>query len=213
MAVSGSTPNMDKCELCGKPFQRRARKRFCSECAPIHRATTIQKWAKDNPEKNREKSQRYYYRHPEKVAECKARYKAEHHDRMLAYSRSEHRRHLVREWEKARRESDPGYVLSKRVAHGIRLAIKSRKAGRQWEQMVGYTLRDLMRHIERQFAPGMSWENHGSVWHIDHIQPVSAFEFSSVEEASFRECWALSNLRPLWAEENMSKFNKRMYLI
>jgi hypothetical protein len=118
----------------------------------------------------------------------------------------------VREWEKARRETDPGFALSKSIAHGMRMAIKSGKAGRQWETAVGYTLRDLMQHIERQFLPGMSWENHGS-WHIDHIRPVSAFEFSSVEETSFRECWALSNLRPLWAEENVSKFNKRVYLI
>jgi hypothetical protein len=212
MAALPSTPNTDKCELCGKLFPRRARKRFCSECAPIRRAAVVREWAQNNVEKSREKSLRYYYRHPDKVAERKARYKAEHHDRMLAYSRSDHRRQLLRQWEKARREADPGFVLSKRIAHGIRQAIKAGKTGRQWEAAVGYTLHDLVRHIERQFLPGMSWENHGS-WHIDHIQPISAFEFSSVDDPSFRECWSLSNLQPLWAEENMRKFNKRLYLI
>lgn len=70
--------------------------------------------------------------------------------------------------------------------------------------VVGYTLSDLVGHLESQFVPGMSWDNYGlHGWHIDHIRPVSSFDLT--EDDQVVECWALSNLRPLWAADNWSK--------
>ena len=66
-----------------------------------------------------------------------------------------------------------------------------------------------MSHIESQFKEGMSWKNHGiHGWHIDHIRPISSFNFESCNDPEFKECWALENLQPLWAKENLSKSNK-----
>ena len=79
--------------------------------------------------------------------------------------------------------------------------------------LCGYTIDDLRQHLERQFVRGMSWENMGSGWHIDHIVPLSSFSFSSVTCPEFRAAWALSNLRPLWATENMSKGARRTHLL
>ncbi|HPG52320.1 MAG TPA: hypothetical protein PLL11_17220 [Spirochaetota bacterium] len=50
----------------------------------------------------------------------------------------------------------------------------------------------------------MTWENI-SKWHIDHIIPVSAFNFNSPDDIDFKRCFALNNLRPLWAVENIKK--------
>ena len=61
--------------------------------------------------------------------------------------------------------------------------------------------------IESQFTEGMTWENHGE-WHIDHIVPLSAFNYSKPEHEDFRRCWALSNLQPLWAKDNQAKKDK-----
>jgi len=58
--------------------------------------------------------------------------------------------------------------------------------------------------LEQQFLPGMSWDNYGE-WHIDHIIPVAVFNYSSVDHIDFSRCWALSNLRPLWAADNLHK--------
>ena len=75
--------------------------------------------------------------------------------------------------------------------------------------MVNFNLKKLKAHLEKQFLPGMDWSNHGiHGWHIDHIIPVSAFNFSSPEEPSFKECWSLKNLRPLWAKDNLLKGKK-----
>lgn len=68
---------------------------------------------------------------------------------------------------------------------------------------LGYTPRELKSHIGKQFEEGMSWENWGD-WHIDHIYPVSMFPVST----DISVVNDLTNLRPLWASENLSKGNR-----
>ena len=66
--------------------------------------------------------------------------------------------------------------------------------------MIGCLFDRLVLHIERQFLPGMSWENR-SEWHIDHIVPLASA--SSLEE--MERLNHFTNLRPLWASDNLSK--------
>ena len=72
---------------------------------------------------------------------------------------------------------------------------------------MGYTKYELKEHLESQFTGGMSWDNMNE-WHIDHIRPVSSFDFDSTEHPDFKKCWALNNLQPLWAEDNLRKNDK-----
>jgi len=113
---------------------------------------------------------------------------------------------------KGRRESIPAVSLHERMSAGIKNSIGSGKSGRSWEALAGYTVADLMAHLERQFLPGMSWANRGR-WHIDHITPVSSFEFTTPDCPGFKAAWALTNLRPLWAVDNIRKSARRTHLI
>ena len=94
-----------------------------------------------------------------------------------------------------------------------RAVCKKIKAGRRWETLVGYTLKELMEHLESKFEPWMNWGNYGAYeeerlkWHIDHIRPKSLFIFISPEDKEFKECWALENLQPLEAIKNIQKSN------
>lgn len=69
---------------------------------------------------------------------------------------------------------------------------------------MGYTLEDLLAHLEARFEPGMTWANYGS-WHIDHIRPLASFSFRKPEEPEFLLAWGLANLQPLWAVDNLRK--------
>jgi hypothetical protein len=72
--------------------------------------------------------------------------------------------------------------------------------------ILGYTVDNLIKHLESQFEPGMTWDNYGlNGWEIDHITPDSWFNYSSVEDQGFKDSWKLSNLRPTWADQNRSK--------
>lgn len=70
---------------------------------------------------------------------------------------------------------------------------------------VPWTFDQLVAYIEAQFHEGMTWQNYGSKWHLDHIKPQDGFTLTDPYCKDFQECWALSNLQPLWAHLNMSK--------
>jgi hypothetical protein len=96
--------------------------------------------------------------------------------------------------------------LNVRISGAIRHSLKNGKQWYHWEDLVGYTVDDLKQHLEKQFKNGMSWDNYRhDGWHIDHIIPLKAFNFSSYGDIDFKRAWALDNLQPLWGKENMSK--------
>lgn len=70
------------------------------------------------------------------------------------------------------------------------------------EEMIGYTRSELINHLDSLLKDGMTWDNFGE-WHIDHIKPVSAFIKEGVTDPAVVN--ALSNLQPLWAEDNFKK--------
>lgn len=123
--------------------------------------------------------------------------------------RKERRRVADREMRRRLRVESPAYRISDTLKAQIRKSLKGTKNGRAWESLVGFTLAELMAHLERQFLPGMTWENHGE-WHIDHERPLCSFEFQTPDCPQFREAWALSNLRPLWALDNLKKGGRWM---
>jgi hypothetical protein len=76
----------------------------------------------------------------------------------------------------------------------------------------GYTGQQLVAHLESKFLPGMTWENRQE-WHIDHIVPLDSVEphaDKAVMLARITELYALENLQPLWAPDNLRKGTKSM---
>ncbi|WP_313250779.1 hypothetical protein [Stenotrophomonas sp.] len=94
---------------------------------------------------------------------------------------------------------------SARIRNGVSArmwaALKGRSDGALFSRL-GYSLQELVDHLQGQFSPGMTMENYGR-WHVDHIRPCASFDQTDPEE--FAACWALSNLQPLWAADNVRK--------
>lgn len=86
----------------------------------------------------------------------------------------------------------------------MRRGVRDRKGGRAWESIVGYSLEQLITHLERRFSPGMSWQEMDR-WHIDHVRPLSSFDIKAIGDAEFLRAWDLQNLRPMWAADNLKK--------
>lgn len=71
---------------------------------------------------------------------------------------------------------------------------------------LGCTGQQLQIHIEAQFKPGMTWENHGrgnDKWQIDHIKPIGSFDLTNPQEAIL--AFHYTNIRPTWHREHASK--------
>jgi hypothetical protein len=196
--------------------EMRAYKRAWKERNPEKVKEQNRKYAKEHPDMEAAKTKRYKERHPERVAAVQKAYRANNPEFIRKIikiwrennvdSINKQRKKRLRERFIENPEYEKRYRLNLNMASSIGMALKGKKNGRSWESLVGYTLDDLIGHLEKQFKPGMTWENRGKGgWHTDHIIPKSAFNFSSPEHLDFKKCWALKNLRPLWEEENLKK--------
>ena len=88
------------------------------------------------------------------------------------------------------------------------------KNGCHWEVLVGYKISELVSHLEKYFADGVSWKNYGhgrGKWCIDHDTPIAYFNYDSSTHPEFRVCWGLNNLYPMWCSENFSKGDKLLW--
>lgn len=121
------------------------------------------------------------------------------------------------EWRKKRYNKDPKFKLDNWMSSSVNHDLRKRgtsKQGKSCWNYVDYTKEELVKHIESQFEPWMNWENHGKAilerrtWQIDHILPRSSFTYNHPTDPEFKKCWALENLRPLEAIENIRKGNK-----
>lgn len=211
-AEAGSKPvAISYCEKCKAVFPFQARKRFCDPCAVLNKKEYSARWATENPQSVLAKAARYHEKNSDLINLRKADRRKLNPAPDAAYRKTASRKESVRRHYEKNREN-PTAQVNHRMSHGIRLSLKGKKAGRQWESLVDYTLADLVSHLERQFSDGMSWENMGK-WHIDHRIPKSSFKYETPECPGFKAAWALSNLQPLWALDNFKKHAKMTLLI
>lgn len=74
----------------------------------------------------------------------------------------------------------------------------------EMHKIVGCSQDEFRKHIEKQFKPGMTWKNWGKyTWHIDHIIPLARFDPKNLDDV--KKANHYTNLRPLWATENLKK--------
>lgn len=199
------------CERCGATVRRAiagVKKRWCASCGPVM-ARSARLARKQRMREARWASGATRRRPTLHDAHVKAWHRSMRvlHDAHVRLWRSSDAR--VAKWRHAH---DVNYMLNQRLRVQIRKALKGMKAGRTWESIVGYSLHDLHAHLKRQLRRGESMEDffNGRL-HIDHIVPKSAFDMSNPEEV--KACWALTNLMPLRARQNMRKSSKRIHLV
>jgi len=84
-------------------------------------------------------------------------------------------------------------------------------------EYLGCTSKEYREYLAKLFehqpvsATGavMSFENHGD-WHIDHICPISWFDFEedNDDDNMYFAAFNFQNTQPMWAADNLSKGNK-----
>jgi hypothetical protein len=107
-----------------------------------------------------------------------------------------------RDYSTKRKLEDPNYRLKKTM----RSRFAKFKRGYNLKSimsLIGCSPQELRAHIESKFKSGMSWDNYGAYWHIDHIIPCKAFDHNDPKQVE--QCWHWTNLQPMKAMENMQK--------
>ena len=88
--------------------------------------------------------------------------------------------------------------LSSRVRDVLKRNLKSISA----MKLLGCTISEFKTHLQKQFQPGMTFENYGE-WHIDHKTPCAIFDL--IKPGEQKVCFNYMNLQPLWAIDNLRK--------
>jgi hypothetical protein len=110
------------------------------------------------------------------------------------------------------------YSKKRKTNHGFRVVtnlrtklrfVLNRERVRKSERtitMIGCTYNQLKVHLESGFKRGMTWDNYGTLWHVDHIIPCAAFDHTDPKQRA--QCWHWTNLRALDAKKNLQKSDK-----
>jgi 5-methylcytosine-specific restriction endonuclease McrA len=96
--------------------------------------------------------------------------------------------------------------LSFRIKKVARARLRSVISGRSGWRLVGADIDHVVRHLGAMFTPGMSWDNYGVSWQIDHIFPLAAANLTDELELAAVCNWR--NLQPLTTKANLSKKDK-----
>lgn len=153
-------------------------------------------WCNANKERRKLQLQKYYLKNKLKIKTKQKEYNKKY---------PHIRREYLRKYFSSRLKYDNNFKLGIYMRNRIRLALKRNTKHGHTINLLGCTIIDLKTHLENQFKPGMSWNNYGRRWHVDHIKPCSLFNLDIDEEQC--KCFHYTNLQPLWAEENIRKNN------
>lgn len=100
-------------------------------------------------------------------------------------------------------EAKPEVRLTKLMRHRLRMAIKNNWNRASAIQDLGCSLEEFKAYIEARWEPGMTWENHGKTWHIDHVRPLGLFDLTIQEQ--LLQAVHFTNLQPLSTEAHKIK--------
>jgi hypothetical protein len=160
-----------------------------------------QKFRNENPEIIRQEKARHYQKHRASILKRAKKYREKNSEKIRTWRKTN--RDYLRRHQLNRRKTDSAFRLLDNLRGRLRAALKGRCKSASTQQLIGCSISELHAHIEKQFRPGMTWENYGPVWHIDHARPCKAFNLSSPIEQ--RKCFNFRNLQPLFAKENLQK--------
>jgi len=207
--------NRDKIRVCSKKTYLKYREKILNE---------NKIWREANKEYRKEYGKEYYENNKEKIKKQGKEYREEHKDYFSEKNKQwreenyEKRKKYKNEWNNKKRKGDICFKLRDNISSSIRKILKKNNSSKREYSVLKFlpfTIQQLKVHLESQFEPWMSWNNHGVYmvggerkWHIDHIIPHSNFYYETMDCEVFQKCWALENLRPLEAVENMKKGNK-----
>lgn len=165
------------------------------------------------------KTETYYDQNREAILAKKRIYYIANREKLLAYKKAHHlknreenllkfKEYDANNLEKRReyirgRRLDPYFRLVENLRRRLNLVLTDTIKSAPTLKLIGCPVESWRSYLESLFRPGMTWENYGSVWHIDHKRPCAKFDLSDPEQQ--KACFHWSNTQPLFAWENLQK--------
>jgi hypothetical protein len=200
------------------PKRKSSKDGYRNECKCCQKKYN-QKYYEKNIEIIKERSKKYVEDNKEHIKEYQKKYREENkeylkeHYKVYIEANKEHykkyqkqyreaNREYRNEYERKRKETDPLFKMKHNLRSRTYYAFKNKGYSKntKTQEMLGVDWEVAKQHIENKFSDGMNWDNQGE-WHIDHNIPLA----SAKTEQELKQLCHYTNLRPLWAVDNISK--------
>lgn len=109
------------------------------------------------------------------------------------------------EYQKKKIKTDSIFHFYKQMRCKIYIVMKMRKIEKDKRTLeyIGCTTEFFQKWMEFQLYDGMTLENYGKIWHVDHTKPIASFDLTKDDQC--KECFSWKNCRPFLAHKNIQK--------
>lgn len=174
---------------------------YCKACSKINDGAKYLK-RKDAVTK---RSKEYYQENKSYVTQRNKAYQEKHREEIGLYKSN---------WQKENREkrnkrlseryrNEPNYRIAVNLRNRLLVALKNNQRSSPTLALLGCSIDFFRQHMESMFVGEMSWNNHGTIWHIDHIKPCAKFDLSDGSHQKI--CFHYTNMQPLFVKDNLIK--------
>lgn len=114
---------------------------------------------------------------------------------------------IIYQKKKQRLNTDLQFKLSESIRARVRVILGDNKVIKpKTENLIGCTLERFIQHLQTGFYDNISLENHGNIWHLDHIIPCNWFDLTDIKQ--IKALCHYTNLQPLLIKDNSIKSNR-----
>lgn len=192
--------------------------KICSKCDTAKDLTDENfgkckgKWISYCKHCGREMCKSYKARNKQKISEYNKTYKQENKITIDAYNKEYYNEHRETELARTRAthkrllDTNPSFRMAQNMRKRVRTALNGTNKSEATKELLGCDTEFFQKWIEYQFTEGMTLQNYGSVWHLDHVVPCASFDLTN--SVNQYKCFHWTNYQPMFGHENITKGDK-----
>ena len=175
-----------KCEALQKRKYRSENKEHCK--------TLWKNWRDKNKDKVKVQNRKQYIKNRRNRILLAKEYATKNKDKVRIYNNT---------YQRERKKYDMWFKLKKILGRRMHHVLVDSHRKSITDKYIGCTGEQFRKHIESLFTSGMSWENYGSEWVVDHRIPLCSINPENTEQ--LEKVCHFSNLQPMWYGPNSEK--------
>ena len=95
------------------------------------------------------------------------------------------------------------YNEKKRLQIALRRLYSTGTPSKELIPLLGVEKHDFIKHVNYFLISGMTMDNFGKVWGLDHIVPVDLFDLTNQDDKKL--CYSFINIMPMFNHDNRLK--------
>lgn len=99
------------------------------------------------------------------------------------------------------------FKLSENIRARLRIILGNIKIKKPaTDKLIGCSLDYFVEYLNKSFYDDITFDNYGTIWHLDHIIPCDWFDLTDITQ--LKACTHYTNLQPLLIKDNSIKSNR-----